>query len=141
MKISEHFDLREFVDPLTYLIRGEKSAELVDIRLVNLVQFIRDYFGKPVTINNWHTGGQYKESGLRAQGSKTGAFYSQHKFGRAADLKIEGLEPEYVRNVIRKNWPKFRAYGLTTIEKDTPTWVHIDVRFTGLQTLLEVPYQ
>ena len=141
MKVSKNFELGEFIDPVTWMIRGQKSVELIDSRLITLAQFFHDYFKVPITINNWQSGGQYKESGLRTWLSKTGAAYSQHKYGRAADLKLEGLEPEYVRNEIRKNWPVFKSAGLTTIEKDTPTWVHIDVRFTGLETLLEVDYK
>lgn len=141
MQVSKDFDLREFVDPATWQIRGEKSIELIDARLITLVQFMRDYFGVPVTINDWHTGGKYKESGLRTFMSKTGATYSQHKFGRAADLKFSGLTPEYVRKEIRRNWPVFMDKGLTCIEKDTPTWVHIDCRNIGANTLLEVPYK
>lgn len=141
MKVSKDFELREFVDPVTYMIRGEKSIELVDNRLITLTQFFRDYFGVPTTVNNWHLGGQYNESGLRTWLTKTGAKYSQHKYGRAADLKLQGLDPEEVRQEIRRNWPKFKTVGLTTIEKDTPTWNHISVQYTGLETLHEVPYQ
>jgi len=141
MKVAKNFELQEFVDPVTYMIRGQKSIELIDPRLIKLAQFFHDYFKVPITINNWQSGGQYKESGLRTWLSKTGAVYSQHKYGRAADLKLEGLEPEEVRKEIRRMWHEFKAAGLTTIEKDTPNWVHIDVRFTGLETLLEVPYK
>ena len=141
MKVSKDFILQEFVDPVTYQIRGEKSIELIDNRLITLTQFFRDYFDVAVTVNNWHTGGKYKESGLRTWLTKTGAFYSQHKYGRADDLKLKGLDPEEVRQEIRRNWPKFKAAGLTTIEKDTPTWNHISVQFTGLETLHEVPYK
>ena len=56
-------------------------------------------------------------------------------------MKFDGIKPENVRAEIRANWLLFKAAGLTTIEKGTPTWVHADVRFTGLETLLEVPYQ
>ena len=141
MKVSKNFELGEFVDPGTWQIRGEKSLELLDNRLISLAQFFHDYFQVAITINNWQSGGQYKDSGLRTWLSKTGATYSQHKYGRAADLKLTGLDPEAVRAEIRKNWDKFKAAGLTTIEKDTPTWVHIDVRNTGIDNLLEVPFQ
>jgi hypothetical protein len=65
MKVSKNFELQEFVDPVTWMIRGQKSVELIDSRLITLAQFMRDYFKVNVTINNWQTGGQYKESGLR----------------------------------------------------------------------------
>jgi hypothetical protein len=141
MKVSKDFELREFVDPVTYQIRGDRSIELIDNRLIKLTQFFRDYFGVPTTVNNWHLCGHYNESGLRTWLTKTGAKYSQHKYGRAGDLKLEGLDPEEVRQEMRRNWPKFKAAGLTTIEKDTPTWNHISVQFTGLETLYEVPYK
>lgn len=141
MKISEHFIIEEFVDPVSYQARGDKSRELIDIRLVNCAELVRELTGAPVTINNWHEGGQYKESGLRRSDTETGAKYSQHKFGRAADLKVKGWKAEDVRNLIRENWELFKAVGLTTIELDTPSWVHIDVRYTGLSTLYEVPYK
>lgn len=141
MKVSANFQLKEFVDPATYTARGEKSIELIDLRIITLAQFCRDFFKTGIIINNWHMGGQYKESGLRSFETATGARFSQHKYGRAVDLRFHDLKCEDVRNVIRQNWPLFKAAGLTTIEKGTPTWVHADVRFTGLETLFEVPYK
>jgi len=142
MKVSKDFELGEFIDPATWMVRGEKSIELIDTRLITLTQFFRDYFAVPITINNWHQGGQYKESGLRTFLTKTGATYSQHKFGRAADLKLSGLDTEEVRHEIRRNWKAFKQAGLTCIEMDTPTWVHIDVRNTTTPEILyEIPYK
>lgn len=141
MKISNNFDLVELVDPVTYKSRGDKSIELLDNRLITLVQAFRDFFAVPITINNWATGGQYHESGLRQLDTTTGAKFSQHKYGRAADIKIPGITPEEARQTIRKNWAFFKSKGLTTIENNTPSWIHADCRFTGLTTLYEVPYQ
>ena len=141
MNVSKNFELQELVDPVTFTLLGERSIWLIDIRIISLAQFFRDYFGTRVTINNWHTEGPYKESGTRSFLSKTGAVFSQHKYGRAIDMKFTALDPEAVRREVRDNWPLFRAAGLTTIEKDTPTWVHADCRHTGLETLYEVPYK
>ncbi len=138
--ISEHFDIREFVDPDTWNQFGENSRWFIDKRLVDCVELLRELTGSPIIINDWHVGGRFKESGLRNPITSTGARYSQHKFGRAADCKLNG-NTEDVRNIIRKNWDKFKSLGLTTIEKDTPTWVHLDCRYTGLDTLFEVPYK
>lgn len=93
---------------------------------------------KPIFINTWHQQGQYKESGYRTPNATTGAKYSQHRFGRAGDLKISGIDYEEFRDVIRKHWADF---GVTTIEENTPSWLHVDIRNTGLDKLLEVPYQ
>jgi len=141
VQITKNFSVQEVVPPDVYAARGDAAAQLMDIRIVNVAQWIRDQTGKSITINNWKSGGQYKESGLRNFETSTGAKWSQHKFGRALDLKVEGLNPEDVRQFIRDNWNVLKKIGLSCIEKDTPSWVHIDCRYTGLETLLEVPYQ
>ena len=141
MKVSKNFDLREFIDPLTYQQRGDKSIQLIDDRIIILAQFVRDHFNAAVTINDYWKGGHYFESGLRRWDTTTGAELSQHKFGRAIDIKVEGIPPMNVRDEIRRNWGVFQAAGLTCIEKNTPTWTHLDCRYTGLDELLEIPYR
>jgi hypothetical protein len=139
--LTKNFIIQEFVTPEIYKRFGENSIWFVDKRIINVAQYLRETLNVPATINNWHTGGQYKESCLRDFQTSTGAKFSQHKYGRAADIKFSGVKPEEVRDYIRKNFAVLLAMGLTTIEKDTPTWVHIDCRNTGIKTLLEVPYK
>lgn len=141
MKVSNNFYLQEFIDPLTWQNRGEKSIELIDFSLISIAQALRDHFNASVTVNNWHAGGQYKESGLRNFFTKTGALYSQHKFGRAIDCKVAGYDPEEIRQHILANQDTWMALGLTTIEKGTPSWVHIDTRYTGHLNILQVPFK
>ena len=141
MWISRNFKLQEFVGPEIYANMGVKALQLIDFRIVELAQFIRDFFDTSMTINNWHTGNTYTERGLRDFNSPTGAKYSQHKFGRAIDFTLEGFTAEQVRSVILKNKKAFMDAGLTTIEADTPTWVHCDIRFTGLNDILIVPFK
>jgi hypothetical protein len=140
MKVTKNFSAQELVDKIVITSRGISAIQLIDIRIVNVAQWLRDYLGEEIVINNWNTGGPYHESGLRDPFSKTGAKWSQHKFGRALDLKFEKTTPEAVRQIIRDNWETLKALGLTTIEKDTPTWVHIDCRYTGMDELYECPY-
>ena len=139
--ISKHFTIQEFVTPEAYRQLGERSIWLIDRRIIEVAELVRELLDKPVTINNWHLGGRYKESGLRDQNTTTGARFSQHKYGRAIDMKVKGVHPEEVRNLIRQQWEAFAFVGLTTIEKDTPTWIHCDCRYTGLDHLFEVPYK
>ncbi|MBN1340741.1 MAG: hypothetical protein JXA03_15540 [Bacteroidales bacterium] len=140
MKISEYFILKEFIDPAIYAARGDKSIELIDSRLIDIAMYFRLYFGEPVIINNWHTGGGYKESGLRSFTTKTGAFYSQHKYGRAIDMKFIGVQASDVIAEVQRKWRKFRSCGMTTMETGTPTWVHVDCRQTGQNDLYLVPF-
>ncbi len=139
--MTKHFNIQELVHPDVYVARGNAAAQLIDIRIVNVAEWLREKTGKPIVINNWKYSGRYKESGLRNPFTKTGARYSQHKYGRALDLKVQGMDAEEVRQLIRDNWAELKEIGLTCIEKDTPTWVHIDCRHTGLSYLLEIPYK
>lgn len=140
MELTRNFILQEFVDPDIYALLGDKCLALIDNRIIGIAQVLRDYFGVPVTINNWYEGGNYKESGLRKFLSNTGAQFSQHKFGRAIDMKLEDMDAEEVRKEVIRKWKMFRGYGLTTMESGTPTWVHVDCRYTGMDELLIVPF-
>lgn len=140
MMISENFDLREFVPKSIYDAFGEGSIKFIDKRIVDVVQLLRDLSGRSVVVNNWHTGGSYSESGYRVPDTKTGAKYSQHKFGRAADVKVSGMTPKEVVALIIKNEKMFMDLGLTTIENTnaTPSWAHLDCRWTGKSKILFV---
>lgn len=140
IKLTNNFSLDEFVPKLIIDKFGSKGQWYIDRRIVVLAQAIRDHFGKSMTINNWFTDGPRKESGLRLQGTKTGAEFSQHKYGRAIDFIIEGLTDDEVAADIIKNESKFIALGLTTLENANVTtgWTHADIRYTGLNKLLIV---
>ncbi len=141
MQVTKNFTIKELVPPDVYAARGDASVQLIDIRIVNVAQWLREKTGKPIVINNWSSGGQYKESGLRSFETSTGARWSQHKYGRALDMKVKGMNAESVRQLIRDNWDTLKEIGLSCIEKSTPTWVHIDCRYTNSDSLLEVGYR
>ncbi len=141
MKLTDNFYLTEFIPKEIYEIFGDKSIWFLDPRLPIVAQKIRDLCGKPITINNWHSGGQNNYCGFRQRACNVGAENSQHRFGRGLDLHIEGMNTEEERQFIRDYFMVLNPLGLTTIERDTPTWTHIDLRWTGLSTLLEVPFQ
>jgi hypothetical protein len=134
VKLTDNFYLDEFIAPEIYSVRGARSVELLDMRIVLACQFIREGIGKSIIVNNWIRGGQYRESGLRSATTRTGAKWSQHKYGRAADIKVAGMSPDEVylwlkgheQTMVERQW-------ITTIEdtNHTPTWLHIDCRYTG----------
>jgi hypothetical protein len=127
---SKHFDLREFVDARTWNVLGVKAAWLIDPKIVAICDLLREKSGAPVTVNNWHTAGGYDSSGYRAIWDNTGGKLSQHRCGRAADVKVKGLIPLRVFQLIQANRAEFEAAGLTTMEdlRFTPTWTHLDCR-------------
>lgn len=128
---AANFITQEFVPKSVYSERGENSIYLIDERIIILAQLFRTRYGK-ITINNWHTGGSYNESGLRVPDTSTGAKYSQHKYGRAIDLKFADFTPEEIYKDVLKNSEMFYEKGLRCMENiaATPSWLHIDVRVT-----------
>jgi len=103
---------------------------LVDSKLVVVAQWLRDTLGKSVTINNWATGGQYKESGLRSLATTTGAKKSAHKEGKAIDIKVAGMTAKEVFDFCLSKQIELYAMGIREIEdnKYTPTWTHLGTR-------------
>lgn len=69
-----------------------------------------------------------------------GSWWSQHKFSKAIDPKIKGLNADDARQRILDNSQEFMDAGLTTLESAAfaPTWVHADRRITGLNYILIV---
>lgn len=126
----KHFKIYELVPKHIYEARGEKAWELLDEKLLMTIDTLRELLGCPITINNYNWGGDRNWSGVR-----TGGFYaslgeydkslSQHKYGRAVDMLIKGMEAEKVRQFIYKNKDKFPY--ITFVETKI-NWVHIDVR-------------
>ena len=79
--LSRSFRVREFA------CRDGSDPLFVDSALVQLLQSIRDHFGAPVVI----TSGYRTAAHNRAVG---GAPYSQHCYGRAADIRVAGVPVE-----------------------------------------------
>jgi hypothetical protein len=147
-KVSEHFMLDEFIDPVTYNQHGERSRDFIDSRLFDIAEFIRVESGAPVVINNYlyakasiHI---YKESGTRRPESRTGAKYSAHKFflndrgqlqkkGMAIDIKMQGKNGKEMYGWVYEHRVALHKLGLKRVEHHdlTPSWCHLDVKDHG----------
>lgn len=130
MYIPKYFVIQEFVPPAIHKIYGERAWQFLDSRLLETADQLREKFG-PMVINTWHSDklikayGKRTESGLRDPYSPTGAKYSQHKFGRAADALFAKVTAEDVRAYVLGHGHEFPY--LTSIEGEV-TWFHFDVR-------------
>ncbi len=122
--IPDHFIIQEFVPPVVFEQRGNKAWELIDSRLAITADQLRKKFG-PMTVNNWHLGGNRLWSGLRTEDSPYGSRYSQHRFGRAMDSLFSSSNVDDVRAYILDNPDEFPLIG--SIEINT-SWLHFDVR-------------
>lgn len=115
---------KDFWDDVKYFKRSEFKCKCgkcggfpvePDENLVKILEKIRAYFGKPVTIN----------SGVRcATHNKNvgGATASQHLKGTAADIAVEGVAPSRVATYAETLMPKTGGIGRYN------TFTHIDVR-------------
>ena len=122
-----HFDLRELVSPDIYMSRGQAAWELIEPRLLVAADKLRDRFGA-TTVNNWHLGGSYSQSGLRDPVTGVGARLSQHKRGAALDCKFKDTTPQAVYAYLLEHADEFEEITVLEDIAATPTWLHVDVR-------------
>jgi flagellar protein FlgJ len=120
--LDRNFSAIEFFKPETYqaiLAAKHNPAWHIDPMLVNYLQAIRDYFGKPVKITSgYRTQAEHLE--LEKQGLETGA-YSFHCEGKAADIVIDGITPQE----LQEWWKRQNVRGGLGCGK---TFTHIDTR-------------
>ena len=131
VKVSRNFFADEFLHP------QETDISKMDSKIIIVAQWLRDQLGKPVTINNWATGGHYHESGLRSLTTKTGAKKSAHKplpehggIGKAIDIKIKGMTGQQMFDWALKHQMELYALGVREIENAvfTKSWLHLSTR-------------
>lgn len=144
IKISDHFYLDEYITPEFYKKWGEKSIWWIRPEVIIIDEFLRNRFNKVMILNNWATGGDRKMCGLRYPEATIGTGDSLHKFGCASDKLFVGVNTSFydeVREDIIKNWEKlYKPLGLTTIEANTSTWLHTDIRHIINQKKINIVY-
>ena len=117
-QLSPSFRVREFA------CKGS-DVVLIDDELVVLLQCIREHFGKPVHI----TSGYRTAAHNKAVG---GAVYSQHQYGRAADIRVSGVPVEQLAAYAETLLPSRGGIGRYPKDAAHPKrstgWVHIDTR-------------
>ena len=91
------------------------------IKLASQLQFLRDYTGRPITINSAY---RCPDHNAKVGGSKT----SQHLLGKAADITIQSLKPAEVYALIEEliDMGHLLQGGLGLYD----TFVHYDIRKT-----------
>lgn len=109
-KISPHFAEYEFrCSDLTRVVVLNKA-------LIDLLEVIRNHYNKPVHINSAYRTVQYN-SKLKNASPK-----SQHIFGNAADIRINGVTPLQLYTWLNSKYPNSLGLGIYD------TFVHVDVR-------------
>lgn len=102
--------------------RDGSDTVMVDEALTVVLQCIREHFGKPVTI----TSGYRTPAHNAAVG---GAKSSQHLYGRAADIRVQGVSVEAVAAYAESLMPDWGGVGRYPVKAGRATgWVHVDTR-------------
>lgn len=95
----------------------------IDSELVELLEKIRVHFGKPVTITSGFRTAAHNATVAKA------AKYSQHLYGKAADIRVEGISVENVYAYADKLLGNTGGCGIYPPGLGRANgWVHVDVR-------------
>ena len=89
--------------------------DTVDAELITVLEKAREYFNAPITVTS---GSRCTLHNMRVGGSVK----SQHLYGKAADIQVEGVNPHAVAEYFRTEYPG--KYGVGRGD----TFTHIDVR-------------
>lgn len=111
--LGKNFQVGEFA------CNDGSNAVLIDSDLVNILQKIRDKFGKPIKISSAYRTLSYN----RSIGSGD---YSLHTKGRAADIYIEGVAPLEIAKFAEGIGVK----GIGYYPPGDGSFVHVDTRTT-----------
>lgn len=109
VKLSDHFKVNEFA------CSDGSDAVFISPELVEILEKIRVHFGRPVHINSaYRTPAKNKAVG--------GAAQSQHMYGTAADIHIDGVAPKAVADYAEKLLVGRGGIGIYK------SFCHVDVR-------------
>jgi GH25 family lysozyme M1 (1,4-beta-N-acetylmuramidase) len=108
-KLSANFKVKEFA------CKDGSDVVFVAPELVELLQKIRNHFGKAVVINSGYRTPTYNKK-------VGGASYSQHLYGTATDIRINGVNPKDIAKYVETLIPNTGGIGIYS------NFVHVDVR-------------
>jgi uncharacterized protein YcbK (DUF882 family) len=118
MKITANFSMGEF-NTRNAILTDSVKANI--ITLAKNLQVLRDEVKRPITISSGYRSSEHNAS-------VGGARNSRHILGDAADIKVQGMTPRQVADVIERLIKDGRMLegGLGVYR----TWVHYDCRGT-----------
>ena len=108
--LATNFQVKEFA------CSDKSDTIFISPSLVEVLQMIRNHFGKPVNINSGFRTQRYNDS-LPNSGK-----YSQHLYGKAVDIRVTGVKPKKVAEYVETLIPNTGGIGIYS------NFVHIDVR-------------
>lgn len=107
--VAKNFRVKEFAS------KDGADTLFISMELVEVLQKIREHFGKAVVISS----GYRTENHNKAVG---GAACSRHLYGMAADIKVSGVQPAEVAAYAEALLPNSGGIGIYD------SFTHVDVR-------------
>jgi uncharacterized protein YcbK (DUF882 family) len=120
MKITNNFNLEEFDSKCGREMPSQVITNIIE--LAKNLQVLRDDVKKSIQITS---GYRSPEHNAKVKGAKL----SQHITGMAADIKVAGMTPKQVAEVIERliAEKKMKEGGIGIYK----TWLHYDIYFDG----------
>lgn len=146
----KHFEYHELLPPEHKHLGNWGTLKIMDKNILTVADYFRHMFGSTV-INNYNWGGSYMDSGFRntesyeRMNSDFDKSLSQHKYGRAIDVKpndIDALEAwwfivDHPVKWLRKGLKRIEAMELTVDGAQYP-WIHLDCGYSNKDGLVIV---
>jgi len=119
----KNFVVQELVPPSLYQLYGDQAIRYFDIRILEVLERIRECIDAPMVINNWHRQGNRQWSGIRTPDSPYYSLGSAHSWGLAIDA-VGSWEPDDVRAAILSE--QLMLPHPVRLELGV-SWLHVDV--------------
>jgi hypothetical protein len=130
-----HFKPWELVDKSTHETMGDACLTLFEPDALIALDDLRDFFGVPLTCNNWHSGGPFEWRGARTPDKciELGAPHSAHMADplrgilcTAFDCDVEGMTAGDARRLIVLAKDTHLVKLIQRIEGGV-SWLHFDL--------------
>jgi hypothetical protein len=129
----DNFKTHELTCSHIYKRWGEKALAFADPRLIRWLDWFRAAIERPVTVNNYMSGGKFSQRGYRCnvcqivkEKTKADELYaSAHTRFQAVDFNVQDMLDDEIRQWIDRHKKEMPCN--IRIEKDTVGWVHVDV--------------
>ena len=140
----QFFTLDELVCPDVFNKFGDMAWQFFDEKAVITLDWVRRTLNKPITVNNWHSGGDFTQRGLRCSTCQlvrdaalsNKVYVSPHMLGKAFDFDVEDMDASEVRVWLAVNKANI-PYNIRL--ENNVNWCHMDVEDTGLKVYLFNP--
>lgn len=133
---NQYFGIKELVSPIIYDKWRENSWMFFNEEILRELDLIRETYYSPIIINNWSSGGNLKQCGLRSnldeivkgKTNKNQLYLSAHTMACGFDLHCKYGHNDklfnHVYNLIKNK--KLKQFKRLENFENTKTWVHLD---------------